>query len=102
MAQGMTVCKYGMTTKYTCGEIVTKFYQPSNCISGATATYIHYHRNGVDMISGNDSGGPVFILNTAYGINNCGVSYATGLDDAISMATDYVEFGLDITVLTAP
>ena len=105
MSDGMTVCKYGMTTNYTCGEITTKFYQPSACITGATATYIYVHREGVNMFDAGDSGGPVFLGLSAYGIGNCRITYDAGppkLQDEIFMATDYVEFGLGITILTAP
>lgn len=105
MVQGATVCKYGRTTGYTCGEIQTKFYQPSACISGATATYVYVHRNGVGMFDAGDSGGPVFLNNTAYGIGNCRVTYQEGppkLQDEIFMAENYIEYGLNITVMTAP
>jgi hypothetical protein len=56
------------------------------------------------MFDGGDSGGPVFLASTAFGIGNCRQEYHHEplLQDEIFMATDYVEFGLGITVLTAP
>jgi hypothetical protein len=94
---GATVCKYGMTTGATCGEIVTRTYQPSACISGATATYVQVSRSGVNESEGGDSGAPWYSGHAAWGMHDCGAG-----NDAIYMAEDYIEYGLNITVMTAP
>jgi hypothetical protein len=55
---------------------------------------------GPDMVNGGDSGGPVFYQNKAYGL----ISGETGLPwcvcDMVYTAIDYVEAGLNLTVLT--
>ena len=104
MVVGETVCKYGSTTFYTCAEIVSKNYQPTSCISGATGSYVYVHRNGVGMADLGDSGGPVFFANVAYGIVNCKAQYQSSppLADLIFMTSDAIEFGLGITIMTAP
>lgn len=102
---GQTVCKYGKTTDYGCGEIVDRFYRPTGCISSATATYVYVHRNNTHLLDGGDSGGPWFLNNTAYGLSNCSLTLQEGppkLTDGIYTAEDYIEIGLNITVMTAP
>lgn len=62
------LCKYGKTTGYKCGYLVSKTYKPS-WVPFATATFHHAEpRGGPDMSSEGDSGGPVFINNEAWGI----------------------------------
>ena len=89
------VCKYGKVSLFTCGYIINKNYMPP-CSSGYcyTSTFIRVHRDGVDLSSDGDSGGPWFSGNTAYGIHKGGVG-----DDAYYMAIDYISI-LGLTVLT--
>lgn len=99
-AIGEYVCKYGMVTNYTCGYISDKNYCPTyvpNC--GATFIRVDNTAGYNDLSSGGDSGGPWFLVNTAYGTH----SGAPGADpnDAIYMAVNYVG-GLGVSVMTAP
>ncbi|MFX4493660.1 hypothetical protein ABTA45_19400, partial [Acinetobacter baumannii] len=61
------VCKYGRSTEYTCGTIIsTNTFRPS-AVPNATATYVRMgDPNEVQTQSG-DSGGPVFFGQKAYG-----------------------------------
>lgn len=86
------VCKYGKTSGYTCGFITNKDFRPGDP-SSWSATFILVHRDGVDLSSTGDSGGPWFLGNTAYGVHSGGVG-----DDAYYMAVNYVDY-LDLTVL---
>jgi len=86
------VCKHGKTTGYTCGFITNKNFRPGDP-SSWSATFILVHRDGVDLSSTGDSGGPWFSGNIAYGVHTGG----TG-NDAYYMAVNYVDY-LDLTVL---
>lgn len=68
---GEFVCKYGITTGYTCGTIVTTSYTPGY-IPGATATYVFVDNPNQNLSEGGDSGGPWFSGETAYGIHSGG------------------------------
>jgi len=96
---GMFVCHMGQTTKYGCGEIVNKSLRP-NYVPNATATYIQVSAFGMDLSSEGDSGGPWWINNTALGIMSGCVQSIT-CNDAIYVATNYVEGGLGVTILTS-
>ena len=93
-AVGSFVCKYGSTTRYTCGYIHGKDYKPTKPLD-ATATYIRVHRVGVDLSDQGDSGGPWFNSNTGFGVHKCGIG-----DDACYMAVDFVASCLGVTVQT--
>lgn len=92
---GEYVCKYGITTGYTCGYISDKNFKPSSP-SNALSTYIRVHRDGVNLSEGGDSGGPWFNSNTGYGIHKCGIG-----DDSCYTAINYVASCLSLTVLTS-
>lgn len=64
---GATVCKSGITTRYTCGEIADKSHQDN--FNGEVGYYIRVHNaeNKV-MNDKGDSGGPVFATNAALGL----------------------------------
>lgn len=87
------VCKYGKATGKTCGFIIDKNYTSSNTPS-SSATWIRVHRDGVNLSSGGDSGGPWFVGNTAYGTQSGGIG-----NDAFYMAINYIDI-LGLTVLT--
>jgi hypothetical protein len=98
-AVGDYVCKNGLTTGYTCGNISSTTYSPSY-VTNANATFIRVHNNaGTPLRGGGDSGGPWFLVNTAYGTH----SGSPGADpnDALYMAINYVS-ALNVSVLTAP
>ncbi|HEY2291447.1 MAG TPA: S1 family peptidase [Thermoanaerobaculia bacterium] len=98
-AVGDYVCKNGMTTGYTCGNISSTTYAPGY-VTNANPTFIRVHNNaGTPLRAGGDSGGPWFLVNTAYGTH----SGSPGADpnDALYMAINYVS-ALNVTVLTGP
>ncbi|MBI5838635.1 MAG: S-layer homology domain-containing protein, partial [Chloroflexi bacterium] len=99
-AVGAYVCKYGVTTGYTCGHISSKTVY-GNVNPPLAATFIRVDNTGGynDLSSGGDSGGPWFLGTTAYGIHHA----SSGIDpnDAIYMAINYVG-GLGVSVVLAP
>ena len=110
-AANQWVCKYGITTGYGCGYIVTmeflknSFRTCPDCIG--EATWIRVHRDGVDLSSPGDSGGPFFYGSTAYGIMGSHITPVDaegneiGPSDALYMAINYLSSSnLGITVLT--
>lgn len=97
---GGYVCKYGMTTGYTCGYISAKNYCPSYVPScGATFIRVDNTAGWNNLSSGGDSGGPWFLVNTAYGTHSG--EPGPNPNDAIYMAVNYVG-GLGVSVMTAP
>lgn len=97
---GGYVCKYGVTTEYTCGYISSKTVN-GNVNPPLAATFIRVDNTAGynDLSSGGDSGGPWFLSTTAYGIHHA----SSGIDpnDAIYMAINYIE-GLDLSVVINP
>jgi len=94
---GGLVCKYGMTSQYTCGYISSKDFEYQG-----QATYIRVDNTAGygDLSSGGDSGGPWFNGNTAYGTH---VGAPTDdPNDAVYMAVNYLESGLGVSVMTSP
>jgi hypothetical protein len=89
------VCHYGVVTHYGCGYITDKYYTPTYIPNGLNR-FIVVHRDGVDLCSQGDSGGPWFFNNTAYGI----MSGEHNTTDAIYMAEDFLESALSVFVLT--
>jgi hypothetical protein len=93
------VCKNGKTTGYTCGNISSTTYSPSY-VTNAAATFIRVHESSNGNLSeGGDSGGPWFLVNTAYGTHSG--SPGANPNDALYMAINYVS-SLGVSVLTAP
>jgi hypothetical protein len=102
-AIGEYVCKYGMTTAYTCGYISSKNYNPGN--EDNQPTYIRVKNTaGYNVLSDNgDSGGPWFLNGDAYGTMTHKITPGTNGagTDAVYMAPDYI-YGLGVTVMTSP
>jgi len=92
-------CKYGKITFDGCGYLVSKWVAPG-CIPDVQATFMQLHRDGVDLASGGDSGGPVYPGGTALGIVE-GWAGDGIIDDLLYTAVNYVESGLGVTVLTS-
>lgn len=90
---GGMVCKYGRTTGYGCGTISQKDHIPP-CIPNARPVWVLATGFGA---AGGDSGGPVFLSESAYGTIACGNSTTV-----IYGAIDWLESGLGVTILTAP
>ncbi|HEV8545211.1 MAG TPA: S1 family peptidase [Candidatus Limnocylindrales bacterium] len=97
---GGYICKFGRTTAYGCGFLVTKSFRP-DWVPDALATFMQVHGSNVDLSSGGDSGGPVFLTNSAYGIVEGWYGNPDGtLSDLIYTAINYPESFLGVTVLT--
>ncbi len=96
---GAMVCKSGITTGNTCGEVADKNSQ--SLYNGEIGTYIRVHNvNGQVMTEGGDSGGPVFGSDTAYGlVHGRGGSGTATHDDMYFMPIENIS-SLGISVLT--
>lgn len=96
-ALGSVVCKYGRSTDYTCGTIISNTYQPSSAVPNATATYVRMgDPNEVQTESG-DSGGPVFFGQTAYGSVVGALPVDSYRVDMVYMPADSIQaYGLQI------
>lgn len=100
---GDYVCKYGRTSGYGCGNIVSKDFM--SCVgSGSTSIWVH-NRNNVNLIDGGDSGGPWYISETALGITSCeadpdGPAGPLGAIDGSYTAVNDIEAGLGVTIMT--
>lgn len=93
---GGYVCKYGMTTGYTCGDIADKNY----ILDGSGGFVRVHHPSNSDLSQGGDSGGPWFLSNSAYGVHTASAD-AVNSNDAVYQPIDYISV-LSLTVLTAP
>lgn len=97
---GDPMCKYGVTTGYDCGNVISRTFTPS-WIANAQPTFMLAERTGVDMCSPEDSGGPVFHTNAAWGtISGYAGSGSQAGKQVVYVAIDYVESGLSVTVKT--
>ncbi|MCD9098059.1 S1 family peptidase [Luteimonas fraxinea] len=98
---GWTVCKYGITGGYRCGEIADKNSQSN--YNGVVGTYIRVRNaSNLAMSIAGDSGGPVFGSNTAYGlIHGRGATGTAFVNDMFFMPIERFS-GLGISVVTTP
>jgi hypothetical protein len=92
---GGLACKYGRATGYGCGFISSK--DSAGCNTGGGVAFIIVQSQGADLAEPGDSGGPTFVDHSAYGQMTC----KQGLNFHY-VATDFIENGLRVTVLTAP
>lgn len=91
-------CKYGKSTKYHCGYLISKTRAPGY-VPNVNPTFMELHRDGVDLCNGGDSGGPIFSGGSALGITSgCAGS---GIDNIFYTAINYVTGGLSVSVLTS-
>jgi hypothetical protein len=67
-AVGAIVCKYGNTTKQTCGKLISKGFDPSWVPGQGNGFHQVSPDGGPDMVNGGDSGGPVYKDHSAWGI----------------------------------
>ncbi|GJM40332.1 MAG: hypothetical protein DHS20C20_06140 [Ardenticatenaceae bacterium] len=82
---GEYVCKYGVATFGGCGNIVSTNFN---------GTFVRVHSDSVDLGELNDSGGPWFKGNIAYGLTTGDIEPG---NDAYYMAIDYIDYyGLDV------
>ena len=95
-AVGSVVCKYGMTTGYTCGTISSKTFDLG---ANHNATFVRVNNYpSANLSEAGDSGGPWFVEGYAYGTH----FGAPGDDanDSIYMAINYIS-SLGVSVLTS-
>ena len=99
---GAYVCKYGIESKYGCGNIADKNYllvyghqypQPKTPF---TNTFIRVSSSTNPFLKLGDSGGPWYNGYTAYGITSTGFG-----SNGVYMAINYIS-GLGLSVLTIP
>lgn len=93
---GALICKYGKTTGFDCGYITSRIFAPGY-VPQPAQTFMLAQKQGVDMASSNDSGGPIFVNNTALGIVS-GSWGSNNIDQVIYVAINYVESGLNVRV----
>jgi len=86
-------CKYGMTTRFGCGELISK---TSYCSTYAANVGLRLHNDGVDLSQPGDSGGPFFSNTNALAIMSC-----QNGNDAYGVGIDWVLSGLGVTLLTS-
>lgn len=97
---GAYVCHRGKTTGYSCGTIQTKTFAPTyaNACPGTTCLPVWVRVSGSNLrCFPGDSGGPWFLVYTAYGIYKGQASSGTtasGCDWAFYMASNY--FGIEL------
>ncbi len=96
---GTTLCKYGRTTHWTCGEVISRTDVPP-WITDADAVWLKVGRDGVLMAQGGDSGSPLFIGNTAVGINQGRYFTWAGTADGVFGSIQFQESVLGVTVKT--
>lgn len=97
---GGYVCHRGKTTGYSCGFIQTKTFAPTynNACPGTTcsAVWVRVSGSSLKCFPG-DSGGPWFLVYSAYGIykgQSSSGTNASGCNWAFYMASNY--FGIDL------
>ena len=109
---GLYVCKYGVTTRYGCGNIrLTNYALAVPCTGGCqwshTFVTVRHSQDGVELADEGDSGGPWFYNNTAYGVMvtrlEIIVTYSDGTQktwiEGVYMPIHYIS-ALDVSVLT--
>lgn len=96
---GSFVCKSGIATNKTCGTIQTIYYAPAY-VPNSQPTFITIQNQYClePMADHGDSGGPVWIGSDAWGIVS-GLR-STSCQEAIYMASNYLEGGLNVTIKT--
>lgn len=101
---GMSVCKNGRTTGYTCGRIVSKtimWLDPAGS-GNSVGPWVQINNGaGGTMCAGGDSGGPAVNANAAMGlVTNC--SNASGGSELYYMPAERIFSGVGATVKTSP
>lgn len=99
---GDYVCHWGVSSGYGCGTIVSRDATVCGGGGGFTGILVHNSSNQ-DLASPGDSGGPWYIGDVAMGTASC-ASWVEpyGYIDAIYVASNCVEAGLNVTIKTTP
>ena len=84
---GDYVCKYGMATRYDCGEIETKYYHLAPGRGNRWVLVQNVEGDNSVLARPGDSGGPFFDGNVAVGI----LTHSVDATKAIYMAFDFIE-----------
>lgn len=101
VAGSSRVCKQGFTTGYACGTFVEKYNMPWFGTYGDH--YLVKSDRGSAMAAGGDSGGPVFLSNTAVGlISGVFADPASSRYNQMSFTSITTLSALGVTVETAP
>jgi hypothetical protein len=93
--------KYGFVTHFTCGQLQSKTWCPSDSVPNAQPTWmlVNNYFDYDDLVALGDSGGPWF--NNGYAL---GITHGAGTDDygnqyAVYMAIDYIS-GVGVSLMT--
>ncbi len=100
---GSTICKYGRTTYYDCGEVSRKDVDVDGVFGPYSAVWIEIENcGGEDLAEPGDSGGPAFYGTTAIGIltHQGGDIFCGGKGYVNSLS--HFEFALSVAVIVSP
>lgn len=103
-AVGNTVCHRGMGTGYSCGSVASTTYQPTyaGACGNVTCNSVWIKVTGPNLACGyDDSGGPWFNGQTAFGVSKGGVSSGSAPGQcsyATYMSTDFLS-GLGVSLV---
>lgn len=97
---GDWVCKFGMSTAYSCATIIDNQFRPNSAdLINPTATYIRAGDPNEEHAREGDSGGPVFFGNIAHGTISGKIIVNPYTVDMVYMPAEYIEqYGLTIMV----
>jgi hypothetical protein len=100
---GDYVCHWGKKTGYGCGNVESRDAVACNDGSGGLVGIEVHSSANLDLSSKGDSGGPWYLGETAYGTMSCHSWVEPyGYIDAIFVASNYVESGLNVVIKTSP
>jgi len=99
---GDVVCKYGLTTHYTCGQITNTTVTLNYPLNAATWIEVSNIYGYPRLADSGDSGGPWFSINGA-GVTALGITSEATADcqKAYYMAQDFIE-SWGVSVMTSP
>ncbi|MEU5273599.1 S1 family peptidase [Streptomyces hygroscopicus] len=80
LAQGAQVCKSGRTTKVTCGSVVSN----DSAVNYDDGTQLRHQILTKVTTEGGDSGGPLYMNGTGYGIIHGGAAFSDGSSGSYS------------------
>lgn len=100
-AIGSWVCKYGTATMFGCGTLDNKGFCAA-WVPNFNCTYHMVSNDDLDLSSPGDSGGPVFRLNSAWGLTSgsTGNIHTLCQCNLVYTPLNYVEPGMGVWVLT--
>lgn len=98
LAVGATLCKSGVASGMSCGDVISKFFMPSYVPEGNRFIQATF------CVEGGDSGSGVYFGDRAHGVVSGRRTLPCGDPDfsSISGHIEYVEESLDVTVVKVP